>query len=93
MMLATAYFEAGKTTQGEELFESLRKRSRQEYLPPLGFFYIHLYKGHKDQAFEWLKKACDERDSFLPWCVIIPKFVIPDEPGFNALLKKAGLGR
>ncbi|MFP4081951.1 MAG: protein kinase domain-containing protein [Candidatus Aminicenantes bacterium] len=93
MMLATAYFEAGKTTQGEELFESLRKRSRQEYLPPLGFFYIHLYKGHKDQAFEWLKKACDERDSFLPWCVIIPKFIIPDEPGFNALLKKAGLGR
>jgi len=94
MILTSSYFEMGKIEQGEKLFKALKERSKHEYLPPMGFSIIHLLRGERDQAFEWFKKALDERDSFLPWCLDVPieKYSIPDEPEFNALLKKVGLG-
>jgi len=94
MILAATYFESGKKTEGERLWERLEQRSKAEYMPPMGFFYIHLARGERDKALEWLKQACEERDSFLPWCRVIPidSYRIPDEPRFQALLKKFGLG-
>jgi tetratricopeptide (TPR) repeat protein len=93
MILAAAYFESGKRAQGDRLFEDLKKRSRHEYLPPMGFFYIHLARGELDQAFNWLEQARIQRDSFLPWCNVIPIdcYRIPDEPMFRELLTRAGL--
>jgi TolB-like protein len=94
LMLASYYFEMGKTEQGEKLFKALKERAKHDYLPPMGFSVIHLLRGERDQVFEWFNKALDERDSFLPWCLNFPieKYSVPDEPRFNALLKKAGLG-
>jgi tetratricopeptide (TPR) repeat protein len=93
MILASAYFESGRKAEGESLLEKLEQRSKAEYMPPMGYFYIHLARGEPDIALEWLKQACEERDSFLPWCRIIPidSYRIPDEPRFHALLKKFGL--
>ena len=92
-ILAAAYFESGKTAQGKKLFESLKQRSEHEYVPPMGFFYIHLARGESDKALDWLERACAQHDSFLPWCNIIPIecYRIPDEPGFRRILIKAGL--
>jgi serine/threonine protein kinase len=94
MMLASSYFETGKMEQGERLFKSLRERSKHEYLPPMGFYIIHLLRGERDQAFEWFERALKERDSFLPWFLDFPieRYGILDEPRFNELLKKGGLG-
>ncbi|NIO29785.1 MAG: protein kinase [Candidatus Latescibacteria bacterium] len=93
MILATSYFESGNKARGEKLLESLKRRAKHEYIPPLGFFYIHLARGEADKALDWLEKACEQHDSFLPWCSVIPidRYRIPDEPGFKALLRKAGL--
>ncbi len=93
MNLACAYYEFGKENRAEKLFNSLKQRSRHEYVPPMCFFYIHMVQGALDQAFEWLKTACEEHDSWLPWCRVNPvdSYRIPDEPRFKALLKKAGL--
>ncbi len=93
MILAATYFESGKKAEGERLWEKLEQRSKAEYMPPMGYFYIHLACGEPDIALEWLKQACEERDSFLPWCRVIPidSYRIPDEPRFQALLKKFGL--
>ena len=93
MTLATTYYKFGKKARAEKLFDSLRQRSRNEYVPPLAFFYIHLFQGEHDQAFEWLERACNERDSFLVWnrFLAIDSYRIPDEPRFKALLKKAGI--
>ncbi len=90
MILAATYFESGKKAEGEQLLERLEQRSKAEYMPAMGFFYIHLVRGERDKALEWLKKAFEERDSFLPWCRVIPidSYRIPDEPRFQALLKK-----
>jgi serine/threonine-protein kinase len=92
-ILAAAYFEFGKEARGKRLFESLKRRSKHEYVPPMGFFYIHMARGEKDEGLEWLQRACAQHDSFLPWCNIIPIecYRIPDEPNFRETLIKAGL--
>jgi len=93
-ILAATYFESGKKVQGDKLFESLKLRSTHEYVPHMGFFYIHLARGESDKALHWLEQACTQHDSFLPWCNVIPIdcYRIPDEPRFRELLIKAGLG-
>jgi serine/threonine protein kinase/tetratricopeptide (TPR) repeat protein len=93
MILAAAYFDSGKKTQGKGLFEELKRRAEHEYVPPMGFFYIQLARGEAEKALDWLKRACAQHDSFLPWCNVIPIqcYRIPDEPRFRELLIKAGL--
>jgi len=92
-ILAITNYEIGKKVEAEKIFDSLEKRSRDEYVPSLCFFYIHLIQGEKDKALEWLKRACKERDSFLPYMRIFPvDFLrIPDEPKYQELLKKYGM--
>jgi len=91
--LAVSYYEFGNKDKVDKLFDTLKKRTRHEYVPPLCFYYIHKVRGENDHAFEWLERACNEHDSFLPWLKIAPieKHRIPDEPRFKVLLKKAGL--
>ena len=91
--LAVHYYEIGKQDETEKLYVSLKKRSEDEYVPPICFYWIHKVRGDQDQSFEWLKRACNEHDSYLPWFRVAPieRFRIPDEPRFNELLKKAGL--
>ncbi len=95
MILSTTYFESGRISQGEELLQSLKQRAKQEYMPALGFFYIHLAQKDLDQAYKWLEKGCVEKDSFLPWCAIIPidEYRISKELRFMPLLKKYGLDK
>jgi adenylate cyclase len=93
--LAVAYYYANKKKKSEELFDSLKKRSTTEYIPATCFFMIHKVRGEEDLAFEWLERACKERDGFLFWFRVSPvESVFPspaDEAKFEALMKKYGL--
>jgi len=93
MLLAITYYEIGEKVEAEELFEILKKRSGNEYVPPLFFFYIHLVRREKDKSLEWLERACKEHDSWPVYMRVIPvDFLrIPDEPEYQDLLKKYGL--
>jgi serine/threonine protein kinase/tetratricopeptide (TPR) repeat protein len=93
LMLATNYFESGLTSQGEELLRNLEQRAKQEYLPPLGFTYIYYVRNDLEKAYHWTERACEEKDSFLPWCAIIPieDYQIFREPSLKALGKEYGL--
>jgi hypothetical protein len=46
-----------------------------------------------DQAFEWAKKACEERDSFLVWARATPldSLQLPSEPRIDELFDRLGL--
>ena len=83
----------GKKSKAETLFDIVMQRSRQEYVEPINIFFIHLFRGDHDQALEWLERACEERDSWLLFARNFPieSYRIPDEPRFNAVLKKYGL--
>jgi TolB-like protein/Tfp pilus assembly protein PilF len=92
-VLALMYFEIGRTVEAEKLFESLKSRLKDEYIPPISFFLNHLIRGEKDKALEWLERACREHDSLLPYMRVYPAdiFRIPDEPEYQDLLNKYGV--
>ena len=57
------------------------------------FYLIYNILDEEDLAFEWLERACIEHDSFLPWFRYpsADAVRIPDNPRYNALMKKYGL--
>jgi len=93
LILATNYFECDMLHKGESLLENLEQRARQEYMPSLGFAYIYFVRGDLDKAFHWLERACEERDSFLPWCAVIPieEYQLFNHPRLERLFQKCGL--
>jgi len=93
--LAGRYYEYGKPDETEKLYVSLKKRSEHEYVIPMSFYLIHKIRGEFDLAYEWLERAINEHDSMVPWFLPIPmkNVNILEEPKFNGLLKKAGLGK
>jgi hypothetical protein len=84
------YYRLGKKEQADKLLESLKKRSETEYVPASCFFLIHRVWGEEDQALEWLKKACSEHDTWLPWLRALP-FVVSEGSKYMALLKEMGM--
>ncbi len=92
-ILANNYYESGQKTKADNLFDRLKQMSRDGYVPPMCFCWIYQARGEMDLYYEWLEKACNEHDGFLPWyrVITIEKYRIPDEPRYNELLEKAGL--
>ncbi|MCU0370487.1 MAG: hypothetical protein MUC31_03640 [Bacteroidales bacterium] len=88
--LAGRYYQTGKTEQADALFLSLRKRAEIEYVPPVSFYLIHWFRGEENLAFEWLKRACNQHDTFLPWLRSIP-VLFPEGSRYEALLREVGL--
>jgi adenylate cyclase len=84
------YYRLGKKEQADKLLESLKKRSETEYVPATCFFLIHRLLGEEDQALEWLKKACGEHDTWLPWLRALP-FIVSEGSNYMALLKEMGM--
>ena len=93
MSLATMYLGIGRELEAKKLEKRLAEMSQSEYIPPMCFYYVHMFKKDIEQAAVWLDKACEERDSFLLWLLIHPnkRRRIPDHPLFNDILKKWGL--
>jgi TolB-like protein/Flp pilus assembly protein TadD len=91
--LASLYYFLGRKEKAEKLTNNLKNRLKQQYVPATCFYLFYISQGKKNQAFDWLEKAINERDSFLPWFIIHPnkRLQIPDEPRFNELLEKVGL--
>jgi TolB-like protein/Tfp pilus assembly protein PilF len=81
---------SGREEQSDKLYESLIKRSETEYVPATSFFLIHMFKREEDRALEWLKKACVEHDTFLPWLKDNPVY-FPEGSKYLALLREVGL--
>ena len=88
--LITRYYQTGKKDEADKLFESLKKRSETEYVPSTSFYLIHRVRGEEEMALEWLKKACDEHDTFLPYFRADP-ILIPEGSKYMKLLKDMGL--
>ncbi|MFC1651347.1 tetratricopeptide repeat protein [Candidatus Latescibacterota bacterium] len=90
--LASIYYMCGMKAKAEKLFNSLNQRSKKEYIPSTCFYFLHYCRGDQEQVFNWLERAINEHDSFLPWSRVGP-FGWPklDEERNKLLLKKMGL--
>ena len=66
--------------------------AKETYVPPLVFANLYSLLDEKDQAFEWLEKAYQERSSKLTDLKLDPDYDnIRSDPRFSALVKKIGL--
>ena len=61
--LGHAYGASGNFAQARRVLQSLQSRPADQYVPPYAIALIHAGLGEKDQAFEWLQKAVEDRST------------------------------
>lgn len=93
--LACAYQKTGRISEGEKLIEDLKQRMGSEYVPASIFVPYYSLGQDNDPAYQWLEKACNDRDPILA-LYIIPYgnlYPIPEESRFTNFLEKVGLNQ
>ena len=91
-LLGHAYAVAGQRGEAQKMIEELKEQSKREYVWPYNIAIIHVGLGEKDQALEWLAKACEDRGDDLIYLKVEQTFdPLRSDPRFEALLKRIGL--
>jgi tetratricopeptide (TPR) repeat protein len=86
--LGCVYAASGKKTEARAILHSLESKSQFNYVSPYLIASIHSQLGEKDEAFNWLEKAFDQRDGI--------SYLVPDpmmdplrsDPRFAALVER-----
>src|SRR5262249_25468302 len=88
--LAYAYARSGNKTRAQEIFSELKKRSETGYVSPFYFGITSVALDQEDEAFRWIRKACEERTG--DWGLLFLKTdpaldPLRSDPRFADLLK------
>jgi serine/threonine protein kinase/tetratricopeptide (TPR) repeat protein len=90
--LGRAYALSGKKIKARNILKALQENSSHHYVPAYFLATVYVALGHKDQAFSWLGKAYDERDSYLAWLKVDDSVdSLRMDSRFRELLSKIGL--
>jgi len=90
--LGHAYALAGKRAEALKVLDELQGRARQKYVSPFFIALVYTGLGEKDQAFEWLEKAYEERHPYLILIKVEPVFDgLRSDPRFADLVRRVGL--
>ncbi len=65
--LGYTYAVAGRRREAQETLKELKELSKRRYVSPFEIAMVYTGLGEKDQAFEWLEKADEERDPNMVW--------------------------
>ncbi len=90
---ALVYAKMGKAEEARRLLAELEKRPRGEgNVHPSSIGLIFFMLGEMDRGFEWLEKAYEERDGYLPLLKTSPYLdPIRSDPRYHSLLSRMGL--
>jgi tetratricopeptide (TPR) repeat protein len=90
--LGHAYGIAGKKKEAQEILEKLLEKSKRAYIPAYDIATVYIGLEDKNQAFDWLNKAYEERSHFLVYIKCDRRFDgLRSDPRYEALLKRIGL--
>jgi DNA-binding winged helix-turn-helix (wHTH) protein/TolB-like protein/Tfp pilus assembly protein PilF len=93
-LLARAYALSGRAAEARHLLSRLEELSKQRYVSPADIGILYGDLGEKDEAFQWLGRAYEERSNFLINLKVDPAFdSLRSDPRFAALLARMGLPR
>ncbi|MEP6707148.1 MAG: hypothetical protein ABJC05_06490, partial [Pyrinomonadaceae bacterium] len=85
---------SGERNEAIRVMEELKKLSEQGYVSPYYSVVLYLALGEKDQAFEWLDKAYDERSDLLVFLGRDPIFdSLRSDPRFADMMRRVGLSK
>jgi DNA-binding winged helix-turn-helix (wHTH) protein/TolB-like protein len=92
-VLGSIYAKAGQRDEAIKILDLLRERmDRGEYVPAFNMAFIYTGLGDKDQAFLWLDKAFDERETKLEFLKVEPIFdPLRSDARFAQLIRRVGL--
>ena len=91
-MLGHAYAVAGRTSEARKILDDLHRLADERYVLPYGFALIHVGLGEHDEALEWLEKAYEERNSWMPFIGGEPRLdPLRPDPRFQDLLRRMNL--
>jgi TolB-like protein/DNA-binding winged helix-turn-helix (wHTH) protein/Flp pilus assembly protein TadD len=91
-LLGHAYAASGKNTEARQVLADLHEMETRRYVSPYTVASIYTGLGDKDQAFNWLERAYDERDVWLMNLKVDPVFAkLRSDKRFQDLLTRAGL--
>jgi serine/threonine-protein kinase len=90
--LAHAYALSGNRGEARKILDELKQQAKHKYLSPTVIAALYGALGEENQAFAWLDKAYDERDSLLIGLRVEPMFdPLRSDPRFTDLLRRVGL--
>lgn len=90
--LGFAYAVGGQRPQAQGVLDALKDPAKMRYGCAFAVARIHAALGEKDQAFEWLRKACEERDPFVIWLKVDPTLDnLRSDQRFDAILQEMRL--
>jgi len=90
--LGFVYAAAGKKAEAQQVLNHLKGLAKQQHVPPYSIAIIYAGLKDKDQSFEWLNKAYDDRSFYISLLKVETTLdnLRPD-PRFKELLKRANL--
>lgn len=82
---------AGMRDKAQKILDELEQQARQQYIPADAIGVIYTALGKKDEAFECLRKACDERTILSLAIRVEPMHdTLRQDPRFADLLRRIG---
>ncbi len=90
--LGHCYGLMSQTTEVRKILEEIGKMARRTYVSPLCFAFVHLGFGSKDEVFDCLDEAVEQRSRLLIWIGVDPRFdSLRSEARFARLTTLLGL--
>ena len=91
-MLGHALASSGRNAKAIQILEKLKGKSESQYVP--SYWIAVIYNGFRDreQVIAWMRKAFEERSSWLVWSNVEPRFAwLRDDPEFASLMRAMNL--
>ena len=80
---------AGKADEARAVLREMEGLSKRRFVTAYGMALVHTSLGQKDEAFNWLDKAFDERSHWLVWLRLDPRWnALRGDPRFAALVER-----
>jgi len=90
-LIGHVYAVSGKRSEAKKTIDELESRSRQGYISGYLVALIYTGMGNKDKALAQLERAYQERDIWICWVKVDPRFdPIRSDPRFTDLLRRIG---
>ena len=90
-LLGYALAASGQSDEADALIVELGERARERYVAPYDLAMVYAGLGRKDDAFEWLEKACQDRSIWLVFLNVMPMFsALRSDARFGSLVRRLG---
>jgi len=90
--LGHAYAMSRNSKEALRVLAELKEMSQRRYVSAYSVATIYAGLGEKEQAFQWLQKANNERNTEIVFLKIDPRLdPLRDDPRFDELVKRVGI--